>query len=335
MKRIKYTGILLIIIGFIISIFSFTQVKDKFSSINQLIQSIQQESYGKTYEKRLSHFNQIQVNSDMDVQVKYGNRFKVIGVDAKNHQTDYHVENNKLIINGKKHESLFSNFKLIDFGDAEYNAKITIVIPKDTKLTSYQQNNSAYDLTMDGIVLSNKLALNNIDDVNLNHVTADGLSLYTSDGDINIKNSRFKQSASDLHTDDGDISVSDSQFKQLDLSSDDGDLRINNNIINDGSSRVNIDDGDIILSTNNWNTLSLSSSDGDVSFKHQIIKHNLDAKTEDGDIRGTVKLSDYAKITSNTQDGDVRIPSKLNQQMKTSKNYSFHTDDGDIDISEY
>jgi len=266
----------------------------------------------KTETIPLSAFTSIEVNLlDADLEIIPADEYKLKIDRHKDQEITYKVDNNKLIIEGKKRKKrqIFS----FDFGFANsLQTKVQIYVPNGESFSEINVVNNFGDTNMEGVI-SEKLTIRMTDgDLSMMDIQANELKLINQFGDITSNNMKAKDLTIEMT--DGDAvfntisadsvvmknGFGDTTFKNLtsqgvNLESNDGDIEIyglllGKSIIHSSFGDVNMkllnkeaelsykihnNFGDITINDNEYNTKAVQKANS---------KDNLEITSKDGDV---------------------------------------------------
>ena len=317
MKRWNIISLVAIVVGLLFIILGVS---------HQGVRAVTWNQHGftvnETHKKTLSPapYDRLVIQTKLPVTVKPGavNRVTIqqSSLNQKDHPVTAKVTGKTLTLAGgdNRQKGLSVHGLSVEWDDEPYdtNGKITVMVPQRTTLKrvtlnrSWQvrlsglhlqtlQGTTGGDLRLTNVKVAQPVDLTHGDaDLFLTNVTAPRFRVTTSDGDMTVKRSHFKQNASLFRTVDGDIRVEETRLAgQLD--SQDGDIHVRNNIV-PTKLRVHTDDGDLFGLVDETAGVSATTSDGDI---HLFGRHR----------RSGTHLRPNAKVQYqfSTADGDIVV----------------------------
>lgn len=317
MKRWNIISLVAIVVGLLFIILGVS---------HQGVRAVTWNQHGftvnETRKKTLSPapYDRLLIKTKLPVTVKPGavNRVTIqqSSLNQKDHPVTAKVTGRTLTLAGgdNRQKGLSIHGLSVVWDDEPYdmNGKVTVIVPQRTTLKrvtlnrSWQvrlsglhlqtlQGTTGGDLRLTNVKVAQPVDLTHGDaDLFLTNVTAPRFQVTTSDGDMTVKRSHFKQNASLFRTVDGDIRIEETQLAgQLD--SQDGDIHVRNNVV-PTKLRVHTDEGDLFGLVDEAAGVSATTSDGDI---HLFGRHR----------RSGTHLRPNAKVQYqfSTADGDIVV----------------------------
>lgn len=285
MKRLNIISLVAIVVGLLFIILGVSH-----QGVRALTWNQHGFTVNETRKKSLTpaSYDRLLIKTKLPVTVKPGavNRVTIqqSSLNQKDHPVTAKVTGRTLTLAGgdNRQKGLSVHGLSVSWDDEPYdtNGKITVVVPERTTLKQVTLNRSwqvqlnnlrlqtlkgttGGDLRLKNVKVTQPIDLTHGDaDLFLTNVTAPRLQVTTSDGDITVKRSHFKQNANVFRTLDGDIRVEETRLAgQLD--SQDGDIHVQNNEV-PSNLRVHTDDGDLFGLVDETAGVSATTSDGDI-----------------------------------------------------------------------
>ncbi len=268
----------------------------------------------KTETIPLSAFTSIDVNLlDADLEIIPANEYKLKIDRHKDQEITYKVDNNKLIIEGKKQKKrqIFS----LDFGFVNsLQTKVEIYVPK-------------------GESFSDINVVNNFGDTYIEDIISEKLMIHMTDGDLSMTDIQANELK--MINQFGDITGNNMKAKNLDIEMTDGDGIFK--MIEVDSVVLNNDFGNTEFEHLTSQGLNIKSIDGDLEIDGLLLGHSIiDSSFGDVDIELLNKESELSYDIRN-QFGDITINdnefgNKAVQNNSTKHKLEITAKDGDIDI---
>lgn len=256
MKRLAKVGAFVLLVGIFFSLVGFS--KKGFQDVALVSgkpKVIDQQNNTKT--KTLPAFKNIQLDtSDYLVKIKSGTHYqvKVSGVDATLATTK--VTNGTLTVK----QPARTTWPVISFHTND-EPEIEITVPKTAKLTAIQSRNNG--------------------GLHLAQVTVNKLIVDTRNSNIRIFDSKLTDSIS-IYTTNGDIQVENSQLNNPIMTADSGDISLKFDTLTAGTFKLKNGDFEA-TNTRTTGVTTITNQSGDNEIKNADRAIGYIVKTQDGD----------------------------------------------------
>lgn len=279
----------------------------------------------KTFNRQVKAFKNLKVNvSEVDVEIKTGDKFNVKYVGDNYHEPTVKLQNETLTLAQTKHNPHFRHnvsFRIdakdgIVFSDkTNYKNKLVVTIPEDTSIDELNGRIDDGKVTLNNVTMKNtKLSLAE-SELNLNHAQLDNVKITADDTDMKFDNSNL--SVGNIDTDNGSIIFNRGSLRQVGIKVSDGDVTIDNVSLEGGN--LDVENGDInINNTQVQAGYQIKNIDGDLKVK-QTTAEGYDVHVIDG----SVKL-----FKSTKEDGG-----RLDKNATSQNILKVQVEDGDADVN--
>lgn len=283
----------------------------------------------------LSIFDSIEISSNIiDINIIPGDKFRIEMVYPKSYgEIQYSVQDNKLIIEEKKHTSKIN----ISFGFINtINSYINIYVPSDAKFDVINLKSSSSDLNIKSIK-ANEIKINyDYGDVTLNNIEANSIKFDMNSSDLNINN-LISQNSITIDNLYGDVDIFNSTINTITTNQNSGSLEIKTSKIE--TSDINNKYGDVEINDITSNGINITNESGDIDISGELSGNTIiDTQYGEVDIKTTLKEDGYS-YSAYSKYGDVSINNN-SYENNISTNNSDHninninatSQSGDIDI---